>query len=208
MATCRFCAEETPQGAARCHHCGEATGGPFQLGCPRWSGDALVVRPGAEVKAKGCLVCGSSAAVSTPRRLAYTPAWVYLGLLVGVLPVVPLALVARRRTTLRMPLCGRCLRRWRQGDVAVALLAGLGVVALPGLGALTDHVVQSEGARSAVLVVGLLAWLGALVALHLHVSRRLRPRCTLLADHEVHLVFPDDYAARRLVDVSMHSNGP
>lgn len=204
MPSCHFCAEEIDKGTLKCPHCGESLETErLSVGLARWRGDALLVTAdGGHVPARGCVLCGSSEATARERKFTYTPPWVYLGLLGGLLPLLILAVVGQKKARVWVPLCAGCLGRWRLGEAGVYAFALLGFVLVPALfGFATRAVVGKEDAMFVGVAVGLVAWIGGVVALKLYVSRRLQVRCTLVEEGEASLAFPDVGQVRGLLDL-------
>jgi hypothetical protein len=65
------------------------------------------------------VVCVKCAAVDAPRernvRFVYVPPWVYLTLLLGLLPCLIVALLTQKTSRHVVRLCTRCSRRWVLG---------------------------------------------------------------------------------------------
>jgi hypothetical protein len=61
-----------------------------------------------------CVKCARrEGLIRREHEFTWTPKWVLLSILFGVLPYVILANTARRRGELKLPLCHECDRRWR-----------------------------------------------------------------------------------------------
>jgi hypothetical protein len=54
-------------------------------------------------------------------QFSWTPPWVLLFIVLGVLPYVLLAAAARKRGDLTLPICGDCDRRWRAANAWLGL---------------------------------------------------------------------------------------
>lgn len=192
MAACPFCAEEIAAGAERCPTCGERLKPEHEVpDADRgvWQKDALVVPLlRAHVRARGCVVCGTSERSVQPRQRYYrhrSP----VGL--GWTPV-----------TAYLPLCDGCFLRWRVGQSVVIVVALSGCLGIPLLGAAVHDVLSGVGLgrETAVPVLALaLAWGLATLAVRFVVRRRLQVRCVRVEGREVSLAFPDREVARRVI---------
>lgn len=177
--TCEFCAEALDPKATRCRACGEAVGRSAPGRGYSWDGPRLLVDEGALLPARGCVMCETTSGVAPRLRpFVYTPPWVWLGLLGGLLPLLLLALIGQRRASVSLPLCGGCLWRIRLWNAGVALFAVVGLFALPILGgALAQPLPSSD--RWIGILGGFVAWIVGVVALKLVADRRT-PRCTFV----------------------------
>lgn len=203
MPSCLFCAEEIEKGTTKCPHCGESLDTQrTSVGLARWRADALLVMAdGGSVPARGCVICGSSQASPHERKFVYTPPWVYIGLLGGLLPLVILAVVGQKKARVWVPLCRECLRRWRVGHVGLGLYALLGFVGVPWLcGVVLDALVGKDGMWIGV-ALGLVLWVVGAFGIKLWISRRHQVRCVLVEEGEASLVFPDVERIRPLVEL-------
>jgi hypothetical protein len=119
--------------------------------------------------AKNCVRCGKDAAQG--RRISatqyFSPRWVWLGLLAGVLPVVVLYFVGRKTLHISYSLCPECAREERRKKWIAAgawLLVAVSALASVGLGdawiliacgiLLVAAVVASFQANAPVIVSG------------------------------------------------------
>jgi hypothetical protein len=66
----------------------------------------------ALAETKACLYCGAPAAVLKYRKFAWCPQWVYLLLLVGVIPCAIIAFILTKRKGLNVPLCAAHKHHW------------------------------------------------------------------------------------------------
>lgn len=203
MPSCHFCAEEIEKGTKKCPHCGESLETErLSVGLARWRSDALLVMAdGGSVPARGCVMCGSTEASACERKFVYTPPWVYLGLLGGLLPLVILAVVGQKKARVWVPLCRGCLRRWRLGEVAVYAYALLGFVGVPWLCGLALEAIAGRDALWVGVALGLVLWIVGAFVIKLVVSRRHQVRCTLVEEGEASLVFPDVQLVRGQLDL-------
>jgi len=66
-----------------------------------------------------CVKCGSTSAISPKAyQKTYTPVWVYLGLLLGALPMVILMLIGNKTHKLSLSFCPSCWERYHKAQVA------------------------------------------------------------------------------------------
>jgi hypothetical protein len=205
VPTCLFCAEELERGTTKCPHCGESLDTErTSVGLARWRGDALLVMAdGGRITARGCVVCGAGEATPSERTYVYTPPWaylLYLGVLVGFVPLLVVALLVRKRARVWTPLCSVCLQRWRRADAVRLGYALVGVVAIPGLLGFAADALGGGDAAWGGVGLGLALWIGGLAALHFAFAHG-RLRCTRIEDGEVSLAFPDLVRIRPLVDL-------
>jgi hypothetical protein len=83
-----------------------------------------------------CMVCGEPADFRKRKRFSWHPQWVYLLLLVGLLPCVIVALVLTKRMTVHVPLCGEHKNHWSWRSAVIwssflaLFLLGVGAVVL------------------------------------------------------------------------------
>lgn len=205
MPSCMYCAEDVAKGATKCPHCGESLVSPrSKVGLVRWFGDTLLVTAdGGHVPSRGCVMCASSEATSMERKFTYTPSWVYIGLLGGLIPLIILAVIGQKKATVWMPLCNRCLWRWRLGEAGLLLFALGGIFGLPALfGTVAQAIGRKQDAFVVGLLIGFVVWLVGVVLLKLHVSRKMQVRCVLVENGEASLAFPDVAHIRGLVDTN------
>jgi hypothetical protein len=78
---------------------------------------------------KACLYCGAPPTVLKYRKFAWCPQWVYLLLLVGLIPCVIVAFILTKRKGLNIPLCAAHKYHWLWRNV-IGLGGLLGVVGL------------------------------------------------------------------------------
>jgi hypothetical protein len=79
-----------------------------------------------------CVWCARPALNHVRKTFYWHSQWLYLMLLVGILPYLIIALFARQKMELQVPLCDRCFAGWRKRRwIAAVLLLGsipLGIV--------------------------------------------------------------------------------
>src|SRR5262245_26714718 len=81
-----------------------------------------------------CMRCGADAELERKRQFSWNPSWVYLLILLGLLPFVIVALVLTKRMTVHAPLCRDHKNHWLTRNLIIYL--GLLPVALLGFGAI------------------------------------------------------------------------
>lgn len=114
-----------------------------------------------------CARCGRPAVDRVERAFAWHPPWLGVFILLGVLPGVVLMIYHTRRRTVRLPMCDRHRRHWK--NPALATLIGLPVcVALMPLGAV---VFRTPG----VTVAGVYLFLAGVVGIAVWNGRLIRP---------------------------------
>jgi hypothetical protein len=59
-----------------------------------------------------CMVCGQPATITRNKKFSWNPGWVYLLLLVGLLPCIIVALIMTRRMRIEAPLCDVHRNHW------------------------------------------------------------------------------------------------
>lgn len=186
-STCEFCAEDIDPAATRCRACGEAVGRGLERGW-RWDGQQLLVDEGARLPCKGCLLCETTNDVAPRlRAFVYTPPWVWIGLVGGLLPLVLLALIGQRRASVSLPLCGGCLWSIRLWNAGVGLFAVIGLFGLPILGGVVLGAALPPNDRWLGVLGGFVAWLVGVIALKVVADRRT-PRCTYVEKGAVKVI--------------------
>jgi hypothetical protein len=106
-----------------------------------------------------CARCGRKAAVSLPKRFAWSPPWLALLILIGLLGIalyVILALCLTKRMTVPLPLCERHRNYWRNRKILI--YGGLAAMVLLAAFAITlGAVLDSKGITEDCLLVTLLS---------------------------------------------------
>jgi hypothetical protein len=146
-----------------------------------------------------CMKCGARADHWVRKKLIWQPSWVWILLLGGLLPFLIVALILTKRATLIAPLCTAHRRHW----VIRNTLAVVGLIVLIGLGVLLFLVAHGPRRRAdnltpflvILLLVGIFAWLVALITMRLTSIRPLE-----ITDRDVILQgvaeqFADDFDA-------------
>ncbi len=81
-----------------------------------------------------CLVCGGDATDTIRRDFRWHPSWMYVFLLVGLLPAVILLLLLSKRMAVDCPVCDRHRGHWWKGNLlAVGLVLGGFALVIGGL---------------------------------------------------------------------------
>ena len=133
--------------------------GQLPLGAPAgagaWrSGPLLVVGHDAQLPDL-CIKCNRPAGGRRMRfRLAWHPPIAYVGLLLGLLPFVLIAVVTQKKLTVHVGVCDEHLRKRRLG-ILVGFLAGLAGILLIVMGAIVNS--------GAVAIVGLVVFVAAVL---------------------------------------------
>ena len=146
-----------------------------------------------------CLVCGDDAADTVRRDFRWHPAWMYVFLLVGLLPAVILLLLLSKRMAVDCPVCDRHRGHWWKGNLLAAALVLGGFALLIGglvLGGLATRPNQPMPAWVPLVCVGgLLAGLisGVVVS-----NRVIRP--VEITAHDIQLTNVSDEFVAALKD--------
>ena len=110
-----------------------------------------------------CMVCGQRAELFTSKTMYWHPPWVFVLLLLGLLPFIIAALLTQQRLRLKAPLCSNHLNHWQARSLAIWLsLLGFIVV---GIGAFVILLqMQPPGRRAEDTITGFVC-IGGLVLL-------------------------------------------
>ena len=100
------------------------------------NGATLVLFRGSSLPAL-CLKCGERCDERREKRFVFVPKETFFLLALGLLPALLVYFTQRKSATLSVPLCGRCLSRWRTADILGAVAVFAAVVAIVGLFALS-----------------------------------------------------------------------
>jgi hypothetical protein len=101
----------------------------------------------ALAETKACLYCVAPATVLKYRKFAWNPQWVYLLLLVGLIPCVIVALILTKRKGLNVPLCAAHKNHWLW-RIVIGLGGLLAVVGLLFVGIAMFAAQPGSGQRS------------------------------------------------------------
>jgi len=196
---CPYCAEEIATTAKKCRFCNEWLDGSARTAV-RWEGDKLVVSQYSRLPVSTCLLCGAVGNV-TPKdkQFIYTPPWVYLGLLGGLLPAAVLAIVFQRKVKVAVPLCGGCRFRWGGSEAAILLFAVFGLFLLPGVGAGVGSVVGKDTGAIVGVIAGFVGWIAGVVLLKVFVANRNQVVCKLIENDLATLQVPRPEVTRQVL---------
>ena len=154
-------------------------------------GDVLVVPVANAQLPPICCKCGTGADVRGRfHKFTWTPAFAYLGLLLGVLPGVLVVLAMQKSAAVVLPICAPCDARWSQATTRWSLAVAAPFVLGP-IAALVTLV--ADGGRS---TVWFFAGLGVFVAL-LTLPVLARIKCML----------PHTMSATKIDDSAAHLRG-
>jgi hypothetical protein len=123
-----------------------------------------------------CMYCGAPATRRKSKTFSWHPPWIYILLLVGLLPFMLVALIMTQRLRLSAPLCEqhRYHWGWRQAFVLLSLLGVFGLIA--GLAIFTSARPGQRpllpGEAWIALPVALLAWVILAIVVQ---TRTIRP---------------------------------
>jgi hypothetical protein len=132
-----------------------------------------------------CVVCGTTGSLSARAfQKTYTPPWVYIGLLLGILPVAILMIIGNKTHKLTVSFCQACWDRYHKAQVTsrwMSLLCVVLLAASPVLGIATE---------SWIVGLGLLA---AAFGVIIYAGRQLTgvsPKCVKLSREAIVLAIP------------------
>jgi hypothetical protein len=214
---CPMCAEVIAASAKKCRFCNEwldGSGGPNAAQIS-WQGDHLLVPFQAtdeavdfltglgtaavtgQLPSHACWICAGSEQIALKtKRYIYTPPWVYLGLLGGILPAAILASIFQKRTRLSVPICGQCRRRWLLFDVFYVLDVLVGLFAYPAVCAMIGAAIDKQNGVPVGVLVGILIWFISLIIVSF-LRGRFQLTCKRIENQVVTLAFPDPAVTRR-----------
>lgn len=153
-----------------------------------------------------CLVCGEDATDTVRRTFRWNPSWVWVFLLLGLLPVLLAVVLTTKTMAADCPVCRRHRGHWWKGNLLAAGCILGGFAAMAGgfvlMGA-TARPGQPDDSSGLFAFGGLLALLVGLIAAVVVSNRLVRP-LQITAD-EVHLTnvspaFVDAVKAKRRAD--------
>jgi len=125
-----------------------------------------------------CLVCGQDATIAKDKTFAWHPPWVWVTLLLGLVPFAIIALVLTKRVKIQAPLCHEHRYHWALRTATILL----GIFVLLG-GAIACINVPSETVAGWCWIawfVALMAWLSMAVVLS-----TTAVRVVSITDHDI-----------------------
>lgn len=196
---CPVCGEAIQRSAKKCKHCREWLDPAMRARVAREaspagrigiSGRDVFFPPGAQAPASPCLICGSEEGVRPwNKTFTYTPPWVWITLLAGVLPAAIVQLVVMKRQSVTLPRCGSCRGRMTLYSLFGWFLGLGGLFAFPFLGAFVGAAVDKRDGSGTGIALGFLVWFLVLVALAIF-GQFWGLRCTRIDDTGAWLRFP------------------
>jgi hypothetical protein len=112
-----------------------------------------------------CVRCGARSVVCKDHRFQWSPPWVYVLLLLGVIPYAIAAGATQKRMTVPMPLCDRHKWHWG-GRTAVVLLGLVAIIAILIMGVALGAELDADPALIFIPVGFLfLAWIVSAIVL-------------------------------------------
>jgi hypothetical protein len=109
---CPFCAETIKRVALKCRHCGELLGDPNSPGVFR-QGKRVVISRTTALPPR-CVKTNEPTERHLTRQLSWHTPLAYLGLFLGILPYIIVAMMVRKTHRLRVPLSAQRMRRRRR----------------------------------------------------------------------------------------------
>jgi hypothetical protein len=127
-------------------------------------GKVLFLAKGAQLP-PFCIKCGQTATTSLKKKFYWHPTWMFVFILVGIIVYIIVALIARTRMDVQLPLCDRHSVRYRRMRTVAATLMIVGPLLLLAAFSLpaeyTGVSAVSALAGVSLLLAGMILWLVA-----------------------------------------------
>ncbi len=121
-----------------------------------------------------CMRCGEPAECDVSQTFAWMPGWVYVFLLLGVVPLLVVALVTRKSMRVVAPMCLQHAGHWRVRKLFMGLGLFLCIAVFVGLAAVGDQL--PDAVIMPAVVVALLGALGWLVGGLILMNGAIKPK--------------------------------
>src|SRR5262249_14664962 len=104
-----------------------------------------------------CMRCGAPATTTKRKTFSWSPSWIYVLILFGLLPFVIVALILTRRMRIEAPLCAAHQKHWSGRALFLVLgLVGFCAMGLTAMALLPDKPRGAESGLSGLLCIGTL----------------------------------------------------
>jgi hypothetical protein len=124
-------------------------------------GKVLFLAKGAQLP-PFCIKCGQAATISLKKKFYWRPTWMFVFILVGILVYIIVALFARTRMDMQLPLCDRHSVRYRRMRMVAGTLMIVGALLLLAALWLPDQYNGYSALIGFVLLLpGMILWLVA-----------------------------------------------
>ncbi len=125
------------------------------------AGDLLVMQKGASLPNR-CLVCNQPASVRFPKKMYWHSPWIYLLLIPSILIYAIVALLARKKADVVLPLCTEHAEKRKRATTIGTLLIVVGLVSMFGSCTQAD---SSGDTFAMILGIGALVLFAGLIVL-------------------------------------------
>jgi hypothetical protein len=114
-----------------------------------------------------CMKCGATATVRKSKMFSWHPPWVFVLLLIGLLPFIIVALIMTKRKTVEVPFCEAHKNHWLWRTLVIVLsFVGIAVVGIVVYSAMMEPAGRRGGAGDELIgllcmasVLGLIVWI-------------------------------------------------
>jgi hypothetical protein len=136
---------------------------PPGTGAVGWvDGERIVLPNGAPLPAV-CLKCGSYHQITFKRqKFVWQPQWVIAIVAASWLIGLVVMLALQKRSEFHLPLCPTCFAKWKRANL-IAVLVGLAIIPVGILAAVLGAVLDDSDVVGAMLALGFVGWLIALI---------------------------------------------
>ena len=122
-----------------------------------------------------CIRCGAEAELTQRKKFVYTPPWVHVFILAGLLPWALLAMLLRKEMTIRVPLCRQ--HKWHWHGRILFAIGGLFAIIFSGIGAIVIATEVKGVDLDGPLIFGFIAlFIGWLVGVVVSNNTCIRPK--------------------------------